>query len=109
MACDLPYRIFRQIFTVIYGFLFPLELERENLLPTDSLASIIKISMPCLADSDCSKQVANLSIDIDNSASCPNLPSSFVTMKVPTRVCKVSAESEWSDMRWFSPEGLLAF
>ena len=66
---------FRQIFTVIYGFLFPVELERENLLPTDILASIIKISI--LADSDWSKQVANLSIDIDNSASCPNLPSSF--------------------------------
>ena len=66
---------FRQIFTVIYGFLFPVELERENLLPTDILASIIKISI--LADSDWSKQVANLSIDIDNSASCPNLPSNF--------------------------------
>ena len=76
-ACDLPYRIFRQIFTVIYGFFFPVELETENLLPTDSLASIIKISMPCLADSDCSKQVENLSIYIDNSASCPNFPSSF--------------------------------
>ena len=74
-ACDLPYWIFRQIFTVIYGFLFPVELERENLLPTDILASIIKISI--LADSDWSKQVANLSIDIDNSASCPNLPSNF--------------------------------
>ena len=74
-ACDLAYWIFRQIFTVIYGFLFPVELERENLLPTDILASIIKISI--LADSDWSKQVANLSIDIDNSASCPNLPSSF--------------------------------
>ena len=57
----------------IFIFLWSLNL----LLPTDSLASIIKISMPCLADSDCSKQVANLSIDIDNSASCPNLPSSF--------------------------------
>ena len=57
---------------------FLVELEPENLLlPTDSLATVIKISMPCLADSDCSKQVANLSIYIDNSASCPNLPSSF--------------------------------
>ena len=74
-ACDLPYRIFRQIFTVIYGFFFPVELETENLLPTDILASIIKISI--LADSDWSKQIANLSIDIDNSASCPNLPSNF--------------------------------
>lgn len=63
--------------------------------------------MPCLADSDCSKQVANLSIDTDNPAQI--CLAVFVTMKVPTMVCKMSAESEWSDMRWFSPEDLLAF
>ena len=35
---------------------FLVELEPENLLlPTDSLASIIKISMPCLTDSDFNK------------------------------------------------------
>ena len=33
----------------------------------------------------------------------------FVTMEVTARVTKMSAESEWSDMRWLSPEGLLAF
>ena len=87
---------------------FLVELEPENLLlPTDSLATVIKISMSCLADSDCSKQVANLSMITLLRA--PICLAVFVTMKVPTTVCKMSAESESSDMRFFSPEGLLAF
>ena len=86
-----------------------MELETENLLPTDSLASIIKISMPCLADSDCSKQVANLSKTLLILLPAPICLAVFVTMKVTVRVSKMSVESEWSDMRWFSPEGLLAF
>ena len=53
-ACDLAYWIFRQIFTVIYEFFF--SLWSWNRKPvTHSLASIIKISMPGLTDSDCSK------------------------------------------------------
>ena len=86
-----------------------MELETENLLPTDSLASIIKISMPCLADSGCRKQVANLSIDMITLRPAPICLAILVTMKVPTRVSKMSFESEWSDIWWFSPEGLLAF
>ena len=85
-------------------------LEPENLLlPTDSLATVIKIYMSCLADSDCSKQVANLSMIWITLLPAPIFLAVFVTMQVPTRVSKMSAESEWSDMRWFSPEGLLAF
>ena len=91
-------------------FFFCVELEPENLLlPTDSLATVIKISMSCLADSDCSKQVANLSMILITLLPAPICLAVFVTMKVPTRVSKMSVESEWSDMRWFSPEGLLAF
>ena len=89
----------------IFIFLWSLNL----LLPTDSLASVIKISMPCLADSGCRKQVANLSKTLITLLPAPICLAVFVTMKVPTRVSKMSAESEWSDMRWFSPEGLLAF
>ena len=81
-------------------FFVCVELEPENLLlPTDSLATVIKISMSCLADSDCSKQVANLSMITLLRA--PICLAVFVTMKVPTTVCKMSAESEWSDMRFF--------
>ena len=74
------------------------ELEPENLLlPTDSLATVIKIYMSCLADSDCSKQVANLSMITLLPA--PICLAVFVTMKVTVRVSKMSVESEWSDMR----------
>ena len=91
-------------------FFFCVELEPENLLlPTDSLATVIKIYMSCLADSDCSKQVANLSMIWITLLPAPIFLAVFVTMEVPTMVCKVFAESEWYDMRWFSPEGLLAF
>ena len=91
-------------------YFFLVELEPENLLlPTDSLATVIKISMSCLADSDCSKQVANLSMIWITLLRAPICLAVFVILKITTRVCKVSAESEWSDMRWFSPEGLLAF
>ena len=87
-----------------------MELEPENLLlPTDSLATVIKISMSCLADSDCSKQVANLSMIWITLLPAPICLAIFFTMEVPTGVSKMSVESEWSDMRWFSPEGLLAF
>ena len=87
-----------------------MELETENLLsPTDNLASIIKISMPCLADSGCRKQVANLNIDMITLRPAPICLAILVTMKVPTRVSKIYVESEWPDMRWFSPEGLLGF
>ena len=89
---------------------FRMELEPENLLlPTDSLATVIKIYMSCLADSDCSKQVANLSMIWITLLPAPICLAVFVTMQVPTMVCKMSAESESSDMRFFSPEGLLAF
>lgn len=91
-------------------YFFLVELEPENLLlPTDSLATVIKISMSCLADSDCSKQVANLSMIWITLLPAPICLAVFVTMEVTARVTKMSAESEWSDMRWFSPEGLLAF
>ena len=91
-------------------FFFCVELEPENLLlPTDSLATVIKIYMSCLADSDCSKQVANLSMIWITLLPAPICLAVFVTMQVPTRVSKMSAESESSDMRFFSPEALLAF
>ena len=79
---------------------FLVELEPENLLlPTDSLATVIKISMPCLADSDYSKQVANLSMIWITLLPAPICLAVFVTMKVTVRVSKMSVECEWSDMR----------
>ena len=68
-------------------YFFLVELEPENLLlPTDSLATVIKISMSCLADSDCSKQVANLSMIWITLLPAPIFLAVFVTMQVPTRV-----------------------
>ena len=91
-------------------FFFLWSLKQKTCYPQIvSLASIIKISMPCLADSDFNKQVANLSMIWITLLPAPIFLAVFVTMEVPTMVCKMSAESEWSDMRWFSPEGLLAF
>ena len=71
-----------------------MELEPENLLlPTDSLATVIKISMSCLADSDCSKQVANLSMIWITLLRAPICLAVFVTMEVTTRVSKMSVDS----------------
>ena len=83
---------------------FRMELEPENLLlPTDSLATVIKIYMSCLADSDCSKQVANLSMIWITLLPAPIFLEVFVTMQVHTKVCKMTAERESSDMSFFSP------